>query len=136
MLPLILALISSAAALPDPVTLFETINDPSLQISGARSGLGEIKDILVDQGVALAETTFDRTLEQSRCMAYELCRFGANNDVEFGPAVSAFKDFLQSMKEASARDTKNIDNLLGAVKVIQSSIAYLGTLRNNSELKG
>ena len=100
------------------------------------SGLGEIKDILVDQGVSLAETTFDRTLEQSRCMAYELCRFGANNDVEFGPAVAAFKDFLQSMKEASARDTKNIDNLLGAVQVSHCSITNnsLSLLLSNTEL--
>ena len=116
MLSLILALVASAAAIPDPIGLFETID--SLEAEGRGSGPA-LKDILQDQGVALAEETFDSSLSKSKCMAYELCMYGAEEvkDVEFTPAISAFTEFLTSMKETAARDTKNIDSLLAAVQV-------------------
>ena len=91
---MLLTLIASAAAVPDPVRLFETINDPSLQGMG-RSSVVEIKDVLMDQGVLLAESTFDSTLSKTKCMSYELCRFGANKEMQFGPAVAAFKVICQ-----------------------------------------
>merc|ERR1711971_555424 len=111
MLSLILALVASAAAIPDPISLFETID--SLKVEGRCSGPA-LKDILQDQGVALAEETFDSSLSKSKCMAYELCMYGAEEvkDVEFTPAISAFTEFLTSMKETAARDTKNIDSPL------------------------
>merc|ERR1711976_382256 len=48
-----------------------------------------------------------------------LCLHGAEEvrDVEFTPAISAFTEFLTSMKESASRDTKNIDSLLAAVQV-------------------
>ena len=94
MLPVFLALLASAAANPDPIKLFETISAPELDIqssAGIRTEAASgIRSVLMDQGVALAETTFDSSLEKSRCMARELCKFGANRDTEFAPAVSAF----------------------------------------------
>ena len=82
-------LAASAAALPDPVTLFETV--PGLAAPEGREAAVGIKNVLQDQGVALAEATFDSTLAKSKCMAFELCRYGADqDDSEFAPAVSAF----------------------------------------------
>ena len=98
MLPVFLTLLASAAANPDPIKLFETISAPELDIqssAGLRSEAASgIRSVLMDQGVALAETTFDSSLEKSRCMARELCKFGANRDTEFAPAVSAFTVIL------------------------------------------
>ena len=94
MLPVFLALLTSAAANPDPIKLFETISAPELDIqssAGLRSEAASgIRSVLMDQGVALAETPFDSSLEKSRCMARELCKFGANRETEFAPAVAAF----------------------------------------------
>ena len=94
MLPIFLTLLASAAANPDPVKLFETITAPELDnvlTAGVRSDAGGgIRSVLMDQGVALAETTFDSSLDKSRCMARELCKFGANRETEFAPAVAAF----------------------------------------------
>ena len=119
---LILVLVASASAIPDPIGLFETID--SLEAEGRGSGPA-LKDILQDQGVALAEETFDSSLSKSQCMAYELCMYGANapevQDTELTPAISAFPEFLTSMKETAARDTKNIDSLLAAVQVRSST---------------
>ena len=60
-------------------------------------------------------------------MAYELCNFGANapeaQDPEYTPAMNALTEFLTSMKESAARETKNIDSLLAAVQV-RSSITF------------
>merc|ERR1711945_31211 len=92
----------------------------SLEAEGRGSGPA-LKDILQDQGVALAEETFDSSLSKSQCMAYELCNFGANapeaQDPEYTPAMNALTEFLTSMKESAARETKNIDSLLAAVQV-------------------
>ena len=100
MLPVFIALIASAAANPDPIKLFETISAPELDIqssAGIRTDAATgIRSVLMDQGVALAETTFDSSLEKSRCMARELCKFGANRDTEFAPAVSAFTVLSQT----------------------------------------
>ena len=93
MLPFILiTLISTASAIPDPVKLFETVQSPELQLISSRSDVASIKSVLQDQGVALAETTFDLNLAKSKCMALELCRFGAdsNQDMQFAPALTAF----------------------------------------------
>merc|ERR1712154_295514 len=116
MLPLILALVASAVAVPDPVRLFETID--TLETSARSTGVG-IRTVLQDQGVALAEETFDSTLNKSKCMAFELCMHGADEmmDAETAPAISALTDFLTCMKETASRKTKNIDSLLAAVQV-------------------
>lgn len=94
MLPILLTLLASAAAIPEPVKLFESITAPELDnvlTAGVRSDAGGgIRSVLMDQGVALAETTFDSSLAKSRCMARELCKFGANKETEFAPAVAAF----------------------------------------------
>ena len=103
MFPVFLALLAAVAAHPDPVQLFETINAPELDLqssAGLRSeSVSGIRSVLMDQGVALAETTFDSSLEKSRCMARELCKFGANRDTEFAPAVSAFTVLSQVRPE-------------------------------------
>ena len=76
---------------PDPVTLFEKLDVLDMASTGQRSGMSEIENVLTDQGVALAEATFDSTFSKNKCMAYELCKFGANDETEFKPAFMAFQ---------------------------------------------
>ena len=88
---ILVTIISMATAVPDPVRLFEAVQSPELEsVAGSRSDVAGIKTVLQDQGVALAETTFESGLTKSRCMALELCRYGANNEMQFGPALTAF----------------------------------------------
>ena len=87
---ILVCLVSMASAIPDPVRLFETVQSPELESVASRSDVASIKNVLQDQGVALAEATFDSGLTKSRCMALELCRYGANNEMQFGPALTAF----------------------------------------------
>ena len=79
---------------PDPVRLFDKLDMLDTENSGQRSGMSEIENVLMDQGVALAEVTFDSTSAKNKCMAYELCMFGANQDVELKPAFLAFQVIL------------------------------------------
>merc|ERR1711862_842619 len=122
-----LGLLSLTAAHPDPATLFETIVMPN-EMEG-RSAPENIKDVLMDQGILLAEETFDSSLTKSTCLARELCQFGAKEEARFsfkngqitiGTAIDTITLLLSKMKESSTRDTKNIDNLLGAVEVGKS----------------
>merc|ERR1711862_955725 len=51
---------------PDPATLFETIVMPN-EMEG-RSAPENIKDVLMDQGILLAEETFDSSLTKSTAL--------------------------------------------------------------------
>ena len=113
---LLLSMFALAAANPDPVKLFEKIAMPEQELG--RSDFDSIKSVLQDQGVVLAEATFDSSLGKTRCMARELCKFGAEGaQHQFGEAVSVFTEFLQGMVDTTERETTNIDSLLGAVEV-------------------
>ena len=97
MLTLFLTLFALAAAKPDPATLFETIEMPNPDV-GARSDLNDIQNVLQEQGIILAEATFDSTLAKSACLARELCQFGAGEtsmiprkgDTTIGDALDVF----------------------------------------------
>merc|ERR1711997_470589 len=125
MIAIFLALLSLTAAHPDPATLFETIPMLDKEPVG-RYAPENIQDVLKDQGILLAEATFDSTLAKSSCLARELCQFGAKEEARFSPfsgqitignAIDTFTIFLAKMKDSANRSTKNIDNLLGAVEV-------------------
>merc|ERR1712136_521425 len=64
MIALFLALLSLAAAHPDPATLFETIPIREKEPQG-RNAPENIQDVLKDQGILLAEETFDSTLARA-----------------------------------------------------------------------
>ena len=86
MVPLFLALLTVAAAHPDPATLFETISMPEQEMTSysGRNDLDGIKNVLKEQGIVLAEATFSN-FAKSSCMARELCNFGANAESRFFP---------------------------------------------------
>merc|ERR1711893_39761 len=121
MFPILFSILAVTSALPDPATLFESIAMPEPR------GVEEqgIQGILQDQGVNLAEATFDATLARSACLARELCAYGAgekarrnvNEDISVEEAMDTFTVFLSKIKNSAKRNTKNIDNLLGAVEV-------------------
>ena len=81
----------AASPNPDPISLFDKLDVLDTENSGQRSGMSEIENVLMDQGVALAEVTFDSATAKNKCMAYELCMFGADQDVELKPAFLAFQ---------------------------------------------
>merc|ERR1712165_483093 len=68
MIAIFLALLSLTAAHPDPATLFETIPILDKGPEGLNAP-GNIQDVLKDQGILLAEETFDSTLAKSSCLA-------------------------------------------------------------------
>ena len=82
MIAILLALLSLTAAHPDPATLFETIPMLDKEPVG-RYAPENIQDVLKDQGILLAEETFDSTLAKSSCLARELCNFGAKEEARF-----------------------------------------------------
>ena len=82
MIALFLAFLSLAAAHPDPATLFETIPMREKEPQG-RNAPENIQDVLKDQGILLAEETFDSSLAKSTCLARELCQFGAKEEARF-----------------------------------------------------
>ena len=82
MIAIFLALLSLTAAHPDPATLFETIPILDKGPEG-RNAPGNIQDVLKDQGILLAEETFDSTLAKSSCLARELCQFGAKEEARY-----------------------------------------------------
>ena len=84
MIAFFLTLLTLTAAHPDPATLFETIEMPEQDIAG-RSAIDGIQNVLQEQGIVLAEATFDSTLAKSSCLAREMCQFGANEEARFNP---------------------------------------------------
>ena len=98
MVPLLLALMTLAAAHPDPATLFETIPLPEQDIAAGRNNVDGITSVLKEQGINLAEATFSTSLAKKACMAKELCNFGADvesrafplGDITIGAAIDTF----------------------------------------------
>jgi len=112
---LVLTLVASVLAKPDPAGIFDSVRPQEGRISEEVS----VARMLKESGTATMETTLRNA---SPCMAKAMCMHGATTKAmakedAFYVAMKTFTAFLKSVQEASTRSTKQIDTLTGALRV-------------------